>query len=322
MRTLFLGSGGFAVPILDALAAEPLAGAITVVTTPARPAGRRQAPRPTPVEVRARALGLPILAPERLRDAATIEAIARLGSDLLVLADYGRIIPARLLELPAHGALNLHPSLLPRHRGATPIPAVILAGDRETGVTLIAMDPGVDTGPIVAQVRTLVEPDETAPHLEGRLAQLGARLLIDALPGWLEGTLVAVSQAGTGASVTRPLRRADGRLDPARGAAALERQVRAYGPWPGSWLDTDRGRLVVWQARVAADAPDGGGPGRLIPLDEGVALVTSDGALELLEVQKEGGRRMSGSDWVRGIRSLPAVLDPSPEGPPGGSAVG
>lgn len=333
MRVVFLGSGTFAVPILDALRLNPRVTSVTVVTTPPRPAGRRGELRPTPVGARAAELGLPLLEPTRLRDPNAITAIGEVAPDLLVLADYGRIVPAALLELPPHGALNLHPSLLPRHRGATPIPAAILAGDARTGVTLMRMDAGVDTGPIVAQVSVDLAGNEFAPELEAHLAEVAARLLDEALPPWLDGASPAVPQPSVGATLTRPLSREDGRLDPGRPAVELERQVRALQPWPGSFLDTDDGRLIVWRARVAS-APGGaptaaGGVAAAVPIatedrlvahGAGLALVCDAGLLELLEVQPAGRRRMPATEYLRGRRG-PLHLHPAVEGPSDASAV-
>jgi methionyl-tRNA formyltransferase len=313
-RVVFLGSGGFALPILDAIATYPQVTLVGVVSTPPRPAGRAAELRPTPVAERAMALGVRLLLPARLRDADAVADIAALAPDLLVLADYGRIVPAVLLDLAPHGALNLHPSLLPRHRGATPIPAAIAAGDAETGVSLIRMDPGVDTGPIVAQRRVPLGDDEDTPGLETRLAADAARLLIESLPGWLDGTLPANPQATDGASLTRPFRREDGRLDPARPAIELDRQVRALRPWPGTYLDRPDGRIIVWVARPAdAPRPPGMSPGDVVLHGRALALVTSDGLLELLEVQPAGGRRMRGEDLARG---RPALLSVSGGGSP------
>lgn len=305
VRTVFLGSGAFAVPILQALAGAPETRLVGVVTAPARPAGRKGELRSTPVAETAAAegLGVPVLTPERLRAAEAVAAILDLRPELAVLADYGQIVPADLLEL-RHGALNLHPSLLPRHRGATPIPATILAGDRETGVTLIRMDEGLDTGPIVAAVSWPLKGRETGPDLEARAADAAAALLAASLGGWLRGELPARPQPLEGATLTRPLRRADGRLDPDRPAAELERQVRAYLPWPGSWLDSPIGRLAVHAASVAPSEP-GDMPGALVALGDGLALATTDGRLELRDVQPAGGRRMSGADLRRG---RPGVL--------------
>jgi len=298
VRTVFLGTGEFAVPTLRRLEAHPAVALVGVVTAPARPSGRRQQPEPSPVQ---RATAGPILAPERLRDAEAVAAILALAPTLIVLADYGQIVPAALLDLP-HGALNLHPSLLPRHRGASPIPATILAGDRVTGVTLMRMDRGLDTGPIVSVDRISLDGTETAPALEGLLADLAADLLDRTLGPWLRGELAAVSQPEAGATLTRPLRRDDGRLDPSHPAAGLERRVRAYAPWPGTFLDAGGERLVVGRASVAPSAP-GDEPGHLVRHDLRPALTTSAGRLVLDLVTPPGRRSMPAADWLRGRRA-------------------
>lgn len=302
VRTVFFGSGRFAQPILGRLAAHPAIELVAVVTAPPRPVGRRQVETPTPVDTSARELGLDVLTPARLRAPAALADVLGLEPSLVVLADYGQIVPAELLDMKS-GALNLHPSLLPRHRGATPIPAAILAGDDETGVSLMRMDAGLDTGPLIAVERVALAGDETAPALEARLAIVAAGLLARSLDPWLAGELVPQSQAGDGATLTRPLRRADGLLDPDRPAEVLERQVRAYLPWPGSFLEIDGGRLVVLAATVAAsDADDV--PGRFVPDQHGLALATSDGRLLLGEVQPAGGRPMTGEAFLRGRPSI------------------
>jgi methionyl-tRNA formyltransferase len=226
--------------------------------------------------------------------------VLALAPDLVVLADYGQLVPAPLLDVP-HGALNLHPSLLPRHRGASPIPATILAGDAETGVTLMRMDAGLDSGPLVAVERASLAGHETTPQLEERLATVAADLLARSLGPWLRGELMARPQPRGGVTTTRPLRRDDGRLDPAVPAADLERQVRAYQPWPGSWLETPVGRIVIW----GAEATDGDGtPGALVADGDGLALVTANGRLRLLEVQPAGKNRMTGEAFRRGRPSV------------------
>ena len=302
VRTVFLGSGRFAQPILGRLAAHPAIDLVAVVTAPPRPVGRRQLETPTPVETAARELGLEVLTPARLRDPAALADILGLEPALVVLADYGQIVPAELLDLPK-GALNLHPSLLPRHRGATPIPAAILAGDAETGVSLMRMDAGLDTGPLVAVERVSLAGDETAPALEARLAIVAAGLLARTLDAWLAGEIEPEPQSAAGATLTRPLRRRDGRIDPGLPAELLERQVRAHLPWPGSFVEIDGERLVVLGAAVTdADADDE--PGRLVPDDRGLALATGAGRLLLEEVQPAGGRPMSGEAYVRGRPSV------------------
>jgi methionyl-tRNA formyltransferase len=337
VRTVFLGSGPFAIPILEAVARHPRLELVAVVTAPPRPAGRGHELRPSPVagwvEGRRGAQGrLPftLLEPPRLGAPEAVATLRSLEPELIVLADYGQIVPAELLEVPRHGALNLHPSLLPRHRGASPIPATILAGDRETGVSLIRMDAGVDTGPIVALSRQRLRGDETAPELEGLLARKAAQLLGRSLKGWLEGRLAERPQPSEGATVTRPFNREDGRIDPQRSAEELARQVRAFQPWPGSFIETGFDRLIVLAAESAAlpeeiaflapgaaatdQPPVPTPPGTFVPDGEGIALVASDGLLRLLEVQPSGGRRMTGAELRRGrpglvgSRALPAAL--------------
>jgi len=308
VRTVFLGSGGFGVEALRRLAGHPDVDLVGVVTAPPRPAGRRQQITPTPIETAARVLGdLALLTPARLRTPEAVASVAELRADLAVLADYGQLVPAALLGF-RHGALNLHPSLLPRHRGAVPIPAAILAGDPETGVTLMQMDEGLDTGPIVAQQRVPLRGTETAPSLEGALALVAAELLGGTVAPWLRGEIAARPQPADGATLTRPLRRDDGRLDPARSAVELERQVRAYQPWPGSFIDMDLGRIVVWGATV--------GPATAAtPGTFGVdGLATADGQLRLHEVQPAGGTRMPWEAFWRGhpriIGSAALASDP------------
>jgi methionyl-tRNA formyltransferase len=294
VRTVFLGSGGFGRDSLRRLGRHPAVDLVGVVTAPVRPAGRRGTPTPSAIQPVAEELGLAaILTPERLRAPESIAAVLALDPALLVLADYGQIVPAALLDLP-FGALNLHPSLLPRHRGATPIPAVILAGDRETGVSLMQMDAGLDTGPIVAIARLALDGTETAPELEERLAAMAADLLERSLGPWVGGELTLAPQDDDGSTLTRPLRREDGRLDPGRPAATLERQVRAYQPWPGSFIETAMGRLVVWSATVARGRDVVAGT-----IGEG-GLATAAGTLVLDEVQPAGGRRMAWTEFVRG----------------------
>lgn len=306
-RAIFFGSGGFAVPALEALAVAPEAALVAVVSVPARPVGRRSIATATPVARAAASLGVPLLTPGRLRDPAVVAEIAALAPEVGILSDYGTIVPAAILDLPAHGILNLHPSLLPRHRGATPIPATILAGDAATGVTLFRMDPGMDTGPVVAMERVTLSGTEDAPGLEATLAGVAAGLLRRALGPWLRGELAAAPQAIDGVTVTRPLRREDGRLDPCLPAAALERQVRAYRPWPGTWLTTAAGRLSVLRAAVgearsgAASPGPASAPGALVADGAGLALVAGDGRqLRLLAVQPAGGRPMDGAAFRRG----------------------
>ena len=302
-RTIFLGSGAFAAPILDALLDDPRLELVGIITAPDRPAGRGRTLLPTPVALRARTLWMPLLQPARLRDPEVVGEIRALRPELGVLADYGQIVPAEVLELPAHGILNIHPSLLPRHRGASPIQATIADGDERTGVTIMRMDEGLDTGPVVATTDWATTGRETAPELEQRAARKGAGLLTTVLGDWLAGGIQPTPQSAEGATLTRRLRRSDAYLDPARPAVELERRVRAHLPWPGSSVETAAGRLTVHRAAVAPGAP-GDEPGVLVTHGDGLALATSDGRLVLEEVQLAGRRQLSGPEFLRGQREL------------------
>ncbi|HEY7941853.1 MAG TPA: methionyl-tRNA formyltransferase [Candidatus Limnocylindrales bacterium] len=292
---VFFGSGAFAVPILDALADAPETTLLAVVTAPPKPAGRHRLPTETPVARRAVARGLPVHADPAVAGTA----------DLIILADYGRLLPAAVVDTPRHGALNLHPSLLPRWRGATPVARAIAAGDAVTGVSLMRMDAGLDTGPLVAQRETSIEADETTPELEARLATMAAALLLDRLGPWLRGEATARPQPSEGASMARQFRRPDGRLDVGRPAAELERQVRAFQPWPGSFVDTPAGRLTLWRVRPEVTWGSGHAPpGTLVASGPGLVLVVGDGRLDLEVVQLAGGRRMTGAELRRGHPGL------------------
>ena len=288
-RTIFLGSGGFGRESLRRLQEHAAIDLVGVVTAPG-----------SVVQGLSTELGIQrILTPARLRAPDSLADILGLQPELLVLADYGQIVPSELLEL-RYGALNLHPSILPRHRGATPIPTAILAGDRETGVTLMRMDSGLDTGPIVAVERVPLDGAEIAPQLETDLELVGASLLDRSLGPWIRGELVARPQESDGATLTRTLRREDGRIDPRKSAVELERQVRAYQPWPGSFVDTPFGRIVVWSARgEGSGGPDAG-------LFDERGLGVGDGErLQLIEVQPAGGKRMT---WEAFLRGRPAIV--------------
>ncbi|HJP88108.1 MAG TPA: methionyl-tRNA formyltransferase [Candidatus Limnocylindrales bacterium] len=307
-RTIFFGSGSFAVPILDAVAAHPRLELVAVVTAADKPAGRARALTATPVAIRARSLGAPVLQPAGVRSSAVLEELAALQPDLGVLADYGRIIPQALLDLPRLGILGVHPSLLPRHRGATPIQATILAGDAEAAVAVYRMDAGLDTGPVLATTRWALEATERAPELEAEAARRGAALLAANIAAYIDGTASAQPQADEPASVTTRFTRDHARLDPSQPAAQLERQVRAHAGWPGSFIETRAGRLGVLRASVAAGGGGtvGASPGELVEApDRQPAFVAGDRNLLVLErVQPAGGREMAGADYLRGHREL------------------
>jgi methionyl-tRNA formyltransferase len=301
-RILFLGSGEFAVPILYRLGHLSGIEVVGVISTPPKPAGRKGMLKPTPVAVAARGRKIPLMTPPHVREREAIETIRGVSPDLAVLADFGQIVPQALLDVPPRGFLNVHPSLLPRHRGATPIPSTILSGDTQAGVTLIEMDAGLDTGPIIAAESWPLDGTETASELEARAAGVGAGLLAKLVGPWLRGELETTPQDETQATMTRPLRREDGRMDVWLTAAELERQVRAYQPWPGSFLDTPGGRLVVSAATVEGPTFDTM-PGMVWPGPE-LRIATAENWLRLDEVQSPGGRRMPGDAWLRGRPSV------------------
>lgn len=298
-RVVFFGSGRFAVPLLDAVVAIDGSTVVGVVTGPDRPAGRRLVPTPTPVAVRAASLRLPVLQPTRLGDAAAVADLTALAPDIGVLADYGRLVPPVVLEIPPRGILNVHPSILPRHRGASPVASAIAAGDREAGVAIILLDAGLDTGPLIALERWPLRGDEDTPELEAEAARRGAAMLRTVVPAWLAGDLVATPQPLDGATLTRPFRREDGRLDPGRQAAELERRVRALRPWPGTFVETPAGRLGVLDAAVGPGLVDDVA-GTVVADGDGLAIATAVGRLRLIRVQPAGGRSMTSAEFRRG----------------------
>jgi methionyl-tRNA formyltransferase len=301
--TVFFGTGAFGADALRALVDDPEIRLVGVVAAPPRPAGRRQELTPSPIAAEALRLGVgPILTPERLRGDAVGEVLG-LGPRSVILADYGRLVPPDLLAVEL-GAINLHPSLLPRHRGASPIPATILVGDPVTGVTIIRMDEGIDSGPIIASEVVTLRGDETSPWLEERLADVAADLLSRTVGPWHRGEIEAVGQDESQATMTRPLTRDDGRLDPSLPAAHLERAIRAYLPWPGSWVDTSRmGRLIIRSATIEP-LEAGDEVGVLAAAGDGLALVVSDGRLRLGQVQLAGRRAMDAPTLRRGAPEL------------------
>ncbi|MDQ3880031.1 MAG: methionyl-tRNA formyltransferase, partial [Chloroflexota bacterium] len=240
-RVALLATGAFALPLLQRVA--EIADDLLVVTQPARPAGRGLTLRGGPVQEAATAAGLRVVAPDRLGSDAARAAIAAFAPDGLVLAAYGQIVPRRVLGIGARPPLNVHPSLLARHRGASPVAGALLAGDAETGVTVIVMVPAVDAGPMVAQWRTPIGVHEDAVELERRLAELAAQEIPELLRAWARAELNPVPQDESRATFTRPLRRADGHIAWTRSAVELDRQVRALQPWPGAWTHVGAARL-------------------------------------------------------------------------------
>jgi methionyl-tRNA formyltransferase len=305
-RIVFMGTPEFAVPTLEALTREhTLAG---VVTQPDRPSGRGQQVVEPAVKTAARRLKLPVIQPRRLREPEAMTQLQAWAPDLIVVAAFGQILRTAVLELPQHGCLNVHASLLPRFRGAAPIAAAILAGDAQTGITIMRMDIGLDTGPILAQVSLDIQPDDTAQTLAERLAPIGAGLLLSVIPPYLAGTLKAQPQPESGAVYAPQLKKEDGHLDFSRPAEQLERQVRAFSPWPTAFaLWPDMGGGAARPIRVLrAEALPGslGHPGQVVATPRGPAVAAGSGALLLVEVQPPGRRAMPAADFARGAHGF------------------
>lgn len=298
---VFMGTPEFAVPSLRALAEGPYR--ITVVTQPDRPAGRGGKLTPPPVKVVAEELGLPVLQPETLKDPEFRARFAEIRPKVTVLVAYGEYVASSLLELPERGSINLHPSLLPRWRGSTPMQSPILAGDPVTGVTIIRMDKGLDTGPIIAQRSVPIGAEETHPELSTRLAQLGAELLAEVLPLWLIGEIEAKSQDNEQATMTRILTKEDGLLDWSKSAAELARRVRALQPWPGTYTYWGDRLLKVLRARPV-ESKAGGEPGTVSVVEKALVVQTGDGELELLQVQPAGKGAMETRAFLAGNPSI------------------
>ena len=292
-----MGSPDFAVPVLRTLAqAYPLAG---VITQPDRPAGRGMALVPPPVKTAALDLGLPVLQPERLRAPEAVAALRAWAPELIVVAAFGQILRPQVLELPRYGCVNVHASLLPRWRGAAPIQAAILAGDIETGVTIMKMDLGVDTGPTLSRRALPIAADDTAGDLFDKLAPLGAQLLLETLPGYLAGKVQPQAQPSGGATYAPMLKKEDGRLDFSHPAEELARRVRAFQPWPGAYMEWKEGMLKVQRARPG---PGQAAPGQRLASRDWPAVGTGDGLLLLEQLQPPGKKSMSGKAFLAGAR--------------------
>lgn len=306
---VFMGTPDFAVPSLKALinTSSPETWRVGgVVTQPDRPKGRGRILTPPPVKVVAQESNIPVLQPETLKSEAAFAELAALQLDVIVVAAFGQILRKNVLELPPHGCLNIHASLLPRWRGASPVTAAIKAGDSETGVTLMLMDEGLDTGPIIARRAIPIRPDHTGGTLTAELAELGAALLVETLPAWLSGQIEPQPQDDTLATKTRLLKKKDGKIDWTQPAVEIERQVRAYFPWPGSFTDGPRGQIKIHAVEVTPhiEPPAQAQPGTVFTRDREVYVATGQGALRLVEVQPAGKTPMSAEAMLNGQPEL------------------
>ncbi len=314
VRIVFMGTPEFAVPALEALLGRyEVAG---VVTQPDRPSGRGKKLTPSPVKLVAERAGVPVLQPESLRTEESVARLAALQPDLIVVAAFGQILRPNVLALPRHGCLNIHASLLPRWRGAAPVSAAILAGDRETGVTLMQMEPGLDTGPIIASRAIPIRPDHTTGTLTEELAHLGAELLLETLPAWLAGSITSRPQENDLATLAPRLKKEAGVIEWQRPAEEIERQVRAFDPWPGTTtVGPPTGPLKILAVALAADvtAPPGVRPGTIFRDGRDVLITTGQGVLRLLKVQPAGRKEMTAEAMLNGQPELVGAQLSSPQ---------
>lgn len=306
---VFFGTGPFGARVLKSLINRHKLRPAQVVTAPPKPKGRGQKLTPSPVFEVAHQAGLDIFMPESLKKDQLIKKLAPAARELIVLADYGFIIPKWLLEHPEHGIVNVHPSLLPRWRGAAPVQFSILAGDKETGVTLIKLDDKLDHGPIIAQEKINIKAHETTPQLSARLAYLGAKLLGKSLPRWCEKKIKATPQNHIQATFTRRLTKQDGQINWNEPAKVIERRIRAFQPWPGAYTffnaDATRKRLRILEARIVKKE-ESLIPGVITNQKDRLVVGTGDGALDLLIVQPEGKRQIKGREFIQGHQGLQA----------------
>jgi methionyl-tRNA formyltransferase len=302
MRLVFLGTPAFAVPTLERIV-EAGHQVLAVVTQPDRPRGRGQHPSPPPVKEAAARMGLPVRQPERVRLPEAVEFLRALGAEAMVVVGYGQIIPQSVIDLAPLGIVNVHASLLPKYRGAGPVQWAILNGETRTGVTTMRIDAGLDTGDMLLQTETEIGPDENAVELGQRLAAMGADLLVKTLAGLVAGAIVPRKQDSSQATWARLLKKEDGIIDWSQPAQSIHNRVRGLQPWPGA-CTTFRGQtLHIWKSRpFPGPWPLAPGPCLPAPGPRPLVVRCGSGALELLEVQLEGRKRISAADFANGQR--------------------
>jgi len=291
-----MGSPEFSLPCLHALLAEGH-DVVRVYAQPPKPAGRGHKEQPCPVHAEALRLGIEARTPKTLRDAAAQAEFAALGLDAAVVVAYGLILPKAILEAPRLGCVNVHASLLPRWRGAAPIQRAIIAGDTQTGVGIMKMDEGLDTGAVLAEQRTSIRVDETASSLHDRLSAMGAALLVETLDGYADGRITPSPQASDGVTYAHKLERRESRLDFTKPAVVLEREIRALNPWPGTWIEIAGERIKIGAGEVVGRTD--GAPGQII--DERLTIACGEGALRPLRLQRPGKGMMDAEPFLRGF---------------------
>lgn len=292
MRIIFMGTPDFSVPVLDALA-QAGHDIAAVYCQPPRPAGRGKKDRPTPVHARAEELGLQVRHPVSLKGAEEQQALAALGADIAVVVAYGLILPQAVLDAPKHGCLNIHASLLPRWRGAAPIHRAIMAGDAETGICIMQMEAGLDTGPVLLRQATPIGAEETTAMLHDRLSDMGATLIVEALARLPQ--LTPEVQPETGVTYAHKIDKAEARVDWMAPAAEVDRKIRGLSPFPGAWCEMNGVRVKLLASRLAQGS---GAPGTVL---DGLTIACGDGALEVLKAQRPGKRAMEAQEFLRGM---------------------
>ena len=316
MRIVFIGTGEIGVPTLRMLRQWREHELVGIVTQPDKPAGRAQKLTPPPIKGAAQQrsvayttsgcnLELPVLQPARIKMSEAIEAIRRLNPDVIVVMAYGQILPRNLLEIPKIACLNLHASLLPRWRGAAPIQAAIAAGDRETGITVMYMDEGLDTGDILLEKKIEIAPTETGGSLHDKLAQIAPDALREAVSLLAKGEAPRTAQESQLATYAPKLERENGRIDWAEPAEVIERKIRAFNPWPGAFMELEKRKLKIFRATII---DRGGNPGEILTGENDLFVAAGRDALSLDEVQLEGKRRMSVAEFLHGHRRVASSL--------------
>jgi len=311
IRVVFMGTPAFSVRPLDYLVTEGY-NMVAVYTQPDKSSGRGQITVATPVKQYAASHQLPVLQPRNFRSVDTVAELAALKPDIIVVAAFGQILPKTVLDIPRYGCLNIHPSLLPRFRGVSPVPAAILAGDTFTGVCIMLLDPGMDTGPIMAEAQSPVLPWDTTGSLTIRLAQIGSQLLVDVIPHWINREIEPRPQDGSKATYCGMVHKEDGLINWHLSAIDISRRVRAFSPWPGAFTLWQGKQLKIIEARpVSPDAKPMPGEVRALPeKNAGFIIGTGDGALGDYTVQMEGKRIIPAAEFLRGQRQFIGTILP------------
>jgi methionyl-tRNA formyltransferase len=303
LRIIFMGTAELSCASLEKLFGDKTFSVLAVVTQPDKPKGRDLKLTPSPVKVLAEKLNLPVLQPLKARDEQFISQIRELKPDLMVVVAYGQILPQVMLDLPPHGCLNVHTSLLPKYRGAAPIQWAIADGEPETGVTIMQMDAGLDTGPILATRRTPILPTDDSQILHDRLAQLGAELLVETIPAYVAGKISPQPQPTEGSTYAAKIKKEDGQINWSLPAEKIWNRIRAFTPWPGAFTfvtsESKRQFLKIWKVEVTSLS---GKPGVILSADKtGITIACGDKSLRVLELQKEGGKRMTAEQFIAGF---------------------